>query len=283
MLLNNPKSSLMLPNLTFHWWHNLSCKLLPQYSYLVFGLTNLFCRWNWGPLVDQSKVIDFEKFGLPHVHIVLQGSPWILLILPWVYNLVFMIISFKSSVLDTSSVSNGSGLPGFGPGQEPPSNRTGQVLAGCYPDRTYTRGLLAGLELDRGSTFTVPATMALIKYLSSDRIMTWSVRRLCIFSCSFTSHCQICDQVNFRRVAVKKMPIFSENPGCSKGTQRIVVRFQIWQQEVKQRVEMHNLRTDHVMIQSELKYLIGAKVVNLKCRVFAGKTGRIATVRFLVW
>jgi len=70
------------------------------------------------------------------------------------------------------SVSNGSGLPGFGPGQEPPRNRTAQVLVGCYPDRTYTRGFLAGLEPDRGSNCTVPTTLAAIKYLSSDRIMT---------------------------------------------------------------------------------------------------------------
>jgi len=114
-------------------------------------------------------------------------------------------------------------------------------------------------------------------------IMTWSVPRLCIPSCSCTSHCQICGQVNFRWVAVKTRPMFSENRGFSKGTQWIVVRFQIWQQEVKQQVEMHNLRTDHVMIRSELKYLIGAKVVNLKCQVFVGKTGPIATVWFLVW
>jgi hypothetical protein len=45
---------------------------------------------------------------------------------------------------------------------------------------------------------------------------------------------------------------------------------------VKERVELHNLRTDHVMIRSELKYLIGGKVVTLKCRVFDGKTGPIA-------
>ena len=125
----------------------------------------------------------------------------------------------------SGSVSNGSGWPGFGPGQEPQSNRTGQVLAGCYPDRTYTRRFLAGLEPEQGSIFTVPATMALIEYLSSHCIKTWSVRRLCISSCSFTSHCQICDQVNFRWVAVKKKPIFSENHGFSKRTQRIVVRF----------------------------------------------------------
>jgi len=61
---------------------------------------------------------------------------------------------------------------------------------------------------------------------------------------------------------------------------------------VKERVELHNLRTDHVMIRSELKYSIGGKVVMLKCRVFGGKTGPfpvgrvfrvvrpVATVRF---
>ena len=48
---------------------------------------------------------------------------------------------------------------------------------------------------------------------------------------------------------------------------------------MKERLKLHNLRTDHVMIQSELKYLIGAKIVNLKCRVFGGKTGPMATVR----
>jgi hypothetical protein len=42
---------------------------------------------------------------------------------------------------------------------------------------------------------------------------------------------------------------------------------------VKGRVELHTLRTDHVMIRSELKYLIGGQVVILKCRVFVGKTG----------
>jgi hypothetical protein len=33
------------------------------------------------------------------------------------------------------------------------------------------------------------------------------------------------------------------------------------------------------MIRSELKYLIGAKNVNLKCRVFGGKTGPFPMVR----
>ena len=77
-------------------------------------------------------------------------------------------------------VSNGTGLPGFGPGwnrtespgpgHEPPSNPTRFVLAGCYPDQTSNRGFLAGLEPARGSIYTVPTTLAPIKYMSSDRI-----------------------------------------------------------------------------------------------------------------
>ena len=52
---------------------------------------------------------------------------------------------------------------------------------------------------------------------------------------------------------------------------------------MKELVKLHNLRTDHVTIRSELKYLIGAKVVRLKCRVYDVKTGPIATVRVFVW
>ena len=39
---------------------------------------------------------------------------------------------------------------------------------------------------------------------------------------------------------------------------------------MKEGLKQHNLRTDHVTIRSELRYLIGAKIVDLKCRVFAG-------------
>jgi hypothetical protein len=50
-------------------------------------------------------------------------------------------------------------------------------------------------------------------------------------------------------------------------------------QEVKEGLKLDNLCTDHVMIRSELKYLIGAKMVDLKCRVFGGKTAPFPTVR----
>jgi hypothetical protein len=50
-------------------------------------------------------------------------------------------------------------------------------------------------------------------------------------------------------------------------------------QEVKEGLKLDNLRTDHVMIRSELKYLIGEKIVDLKCRVFGGQTAPFPTVR----
>jgi len=53
--------------------------------------------------------------------------------------------------------------------------------------------------------------------------------------------------------------------------------------EVKERIKLHNLYIDRVMIRSELRYLIGAKLVKLKCRVFGGKTGPIATIRVFMW
>jgi hypothetical protein len=42
---------------------------------------------------------------------------------------------------------------------------------------------------------------------------------------------------------------------------------------VKERVELHNLRTDHVMIQSELKYLIGARYLGLQRPDVEAETG----------
>jgi len=92
----------------------------------------------------------------------------------------------------------------------------------------------------------------------------------------------------------EKGPILSEISGYSIATQQILVGSHIWDREAKERVELHNLCTDHVMIRSELKYLIGGKVVMLKCQVFGGKTGPfpvgrvfrvlrpVATVRFRV-
>jgi len=89
-----------------------------------------------------------------------------------------------------------------------------------------------------------------IKYLSSDHIMTWSVRRLCSFSCSFTSRCPICDQTSIPWVAIENPPISGKISLNFTAIRRILVLSQIWQREVKEQLKLHNLRTDHVMIRS---------------------------------
>jgi len=99
-----------------------------------------------------------------------------------------------------------------------------------------------------------------IKYLSSDRIVTWSVRRLCSFSPSFPSRSQICDLTSIRWVAIENPHLSAEISPYFTAIQRILAQSQIWQREVKEGLGLHNLRTDHVTIRSELRYLIGGKV-----------------------
>jgi hypothetical protein len=48
---------------------------------------------------------------------------------------------------------------------------------------------------------------------------------------------------------------------------------------VKQLLKLHNVDTDHVIIRSELHYLIGANIVNLNCLVFGGNTGPFPMVQ----
>jgi len=112
-----------------------------------------------------------------------------------------------------------------------------------------------------------------IEYWSSYCIVTWSVRRLCSSSRSLTSRFQIWDLTDIPWVTVNKGQIWSEISGFSIVTQRILVGSHIWDWEVTERLELHNLRTNHVTLQSELKYLIGGKGVMLKCLAVGGKTG----------
>jgi len=105
-----------------------------------------------------------------------------------------------------------------------------------------------------------PRCLTPIKYVSSDRIVTWSVRRLCSSGRSVTYRFQICDPTNIRWVAIENPLISRKMCLYFTATQRISVGSQIWKWEMKQRLVLHILHTDHVMIRSELKYLIGAKV-----------------------
>jgi hypothetical protein len=106
-----------------------------------------------------------------------------------------------------------------------------------------------------------PRCFAPIKYLCSECIMTWGIRRLCRFSRSFTFHIQICDPTNIRWVAVENPRFLVKIYAYFTATQRISIGSQFWKREVKDRLKLHNLHIHHVMIRSELKYVIGAKNV----------------------
>jgi len=55
------------------------------------------------------------------------------------------------------------------------------------------------------------------------------------------------------------------------------------QWEVNERLKLHNLCIHHVMLRSELRYLIGAKALRCTWSVFGGKTGPVAMVQVFVW
>ena len=69
--------------------------------------------------------------------------------------------------------------------------------------------------------------LAPIKYLSSDRILTWSVHRLCSFSPSFPSRSQICDPTSIRWVAIENPHFSAEISPYFTAIQRILAQSQI--------------------------------------------------------
>jgi len=123
------------------------------------------------------------------------------------------------------------------------------------------------------------SSLAWIKFLGSDRIMTWSVRKLFSFSSSFTSRLQNSGATNIGWVALKYRQIWYEIRGFSIPTQQIFFALRFWTWEVNVRPIIQNLYTDHVTIRSELGSLIAAKVMRSNWRVFGGKAGRTAMVR----
>ena len=151
------------------------------------------------------------------------------------------------------------------------------MLAGLLPGQAINLWFLGRIVPAPRIHFTVPATFTPLQYLRSKPIITWWLCRSCSFSCSCTLNFHICYRTNICSIAVRWHQILSKIHGLSIATQWILVWSQIWQHEVHERLKVHNVRTDHVMVQSELRYLIGAKIVNLKCLVSGGKTSPFPT------
>jgi len=167
------------------------------------------------------------------------------------------------------------------------------LLLATVPNRRVGSGSGSGLEPNRcnGSYHTKTRTVAIgpvlqpktrqnkstifapIKYLSSDRIVTWSVGKSCKFSPAFTARYHIRSRTNFRPVVIKNPWILPEKWGYFTAIRWILVQSQIWQREVKERLKLHNLHTDHIVIQSELKYFIWVKVAGtVMCNRGPGST-----------
>jgi hypothetical protein len=149
-----------------------------------------------------------------------------------------------------------------------PNSQVGSGSASTR-NRTVAAGLTTRNTRRTGNWPVIPpktqhlniTTLPPIKYLSSDRIMRWSVRRLCSSTRSCTFRSQICDPTSIRWVAIEYSRISLRMGPFFTATQRISVGLQIGQWEVKEQQELHNLRTDHVTIQLDLQYLIGGKAV----------------------
>jgi len=140
--------------------------------------------------------------------------------------------------------------------------------SGSYPEPDRGNVLYHTKNLDRCNSASLQpktpyfnlTTWAAITYLSSDGIVTCSRRRLSSFTCSFTSCIQICDPTIIRWVAIKN-PLISRKIRCYFIViHRIFVQLQIWMREVKEQVQLDNLRLEYITTQSELRYLIGVKV-----------------------
>jgi len=95
-----------------------------------------------------------------------------------------------------------------GSGLEPNWNRCNRL----YPIKKPNRTEFAVFWLV--AQFGKLRTLAPIKYLSSDRITIWYIRKRCSFACSFTSCSPLCDPINIHWVAVKshrKLGVFGSD------------------------------------------------------------------------
>ena len=213
--------------------------------------------------IDESSQSSFPIKCLPFSYLPL----WIILRMTNIPNSVLTTDGGNppaDRILDAVSV-----LFGSRPAQKPNSHCPGGVVT-----RTRHKPVVFQLGWNRTTvpTLRIYSPLATSNYWSSHRMVTWSVRKLCSSSRSFASHFPICDPTDTCWVAVKNGQILNEISGFLRATERILVGSHIWDREVKEPLELHNLRTDHVIIQSELIYLIGGKVVTLKCRVVGVKT-----------
>ena len=220
----------------------------------------------------------------------IEHASWLLLILFWVVGMYILLrtshffsLSSSSSFHNSKSCSRSTSARSDWNWMKPNDRHFVQLVLAMVPTRLHGSGLGLEPEPNRCNGFyhTKTRTVAIgpvlppkarhfnlttlppIKKLSSDRIITWSICALCSFRRSFVSRNQIRDQTNVRGVTLENPPISGKMCPYFTATQRISVGSQIWMMEVKELVKLHNLHIHHLMIRSELKYLMAAKAVGM--------------------
>jgi len=147
-------------------------------------------------------------------------------------------------------------------------NSTVGSRSGSDPERiswngsyqTKTRTVAIGPVLPPKTRHCNIISCTLNKYLSLDHIVTWSIWKLCNVMCSFTSRFQMCNPTNIDWVAIDHPHASLESVRYFTAILWLLVGWQICKRTVTEWIQPLNLHIDHVTIQSELRYLIGAKV-----------------------
>jgi len=141
---------------------------------------------------------------------------------------------------------------GSGSGLEPNWNRCNRLYPIKKPN--HTKHAVFWLV----PQFRKPRTLASIKYLSCDHITILYIRKRCSFTCSFTSHSPICDPITICWVALKNgffLALFHSNSTNSN-------RIAYWRMGGERACKTAILCIYTIVIWSQLKYLIGAKVLS---------------------
>jgi len=187
------------------------------------------------------------------------------------------------------SVSNGSRLPGRfpgwnlnrGPGSvlEPPWNRTTRWQVVPNPNRTYNRCLLAGFHIQQSLILTKS------EFWLQLIICVLIVSQYDIYISDAVLHALVPPALQFamRAIFVESLSNNAESWAFFAVTQRILIEIHIGEQEVKEHAKLHRWLTYHIVIQLELKYLAGAKVLSSQNHGIGQNTTGSVWFSFSMW
>jgi hypothetical protein len=148
---------------------------------------------------------------------------------------------------------------------------TGWPVLGCYQDRTSTLRVLAMVNL--GFDSFLPFQPLWLWFSITVLIVSWHDQYVhCAVSSALANPTIMLATRSMFITSLVNNTIFSVNFACF-ATEQILVESQIWPQEVEECVKMRNRYIDHILIWSDLRYLIGNQYLNLKCQVSGHKTG----------